>query len=65
MVSKEYSYAIICEGEGKIDMIFPHTSEKKIAKALKDYAIIATWNGMDDTDGSIRVLRVRRKNENE
>lgn len=60
MASKEYSYAIICEGEGEIDMIFPHTSDRKIAKALKDYAIIATWNGMDD---SIRVLRVRRKNE--
>lgn len=44
-------------------MIFPHTSEKKIAKALKDYVIIATWNGLDNTDGSIRVLRVRRKNE--
>lgn len=62
MAKEEHSYAVICEGEGEIDMIFPHTSDRKIAKALKDYAIIATWNGMDD---SIRVLRVRRKNENE
>lgn len=62
MAKEEHSYAVICEDEGEIDMIFPHTSDRKIAKALKDYAIIATWNGMDD---SIRVLRVRRKNENE
>ena len=63
MAKEEHSYAVICEGEGEIDMVFPHTSDRKIAKALKDYIIIATWNGWGDSD--IRVARVRRRNENE
>lgn len=63
MANKDFSYAVICEGEGEIDMIFPHTSEKKVLKALKDYIIIDRWNGRGDS--GIRVLRVRRKKENE
>lgn len=65
MAKEEFSYVIICEGENEIDMIFPHTTDKKINKILKDYIIVATWNGMDNTDSSIRVLRVRRKNNSE
>lgn len=62
-MGQEYSYAIICEGEKELDMIFPHASDKKINKILKDYIIVATWNGWGDS--GIRVVRVRKKNEND